>query len=267
MIVHNFDPVLVDLYFLQIRWYSLAYIFGIIFGWIYGKILIQNKYQKINDSSLITKKKFEDLILYLVVGIIIGGRAGYVLFYSPNYYSENFMEIFKIWKGGMSFHGGLVGIIICSLIFSKKNKISFFSITDVIACVSPIGIFFGRIANFINGELYGKISDLPWSVIFPKVDMMARHPSQIYEAILEGILLFIIINYFVTKKNILIKKGSASILFLIYYSIFRIFTEIFREPDVHLGYYYGFFSMGIILSFITLIFGIILYIILQKRNV
>ena len=155
----------------------------------------------------------------------------------------------------MSFHGGLAGVIIAIFIFSKRTKINFFKFSDIVACVSPIGIFLGRIANFINGELYGKISSLPWAIIFPYGGSVARHPSQIYEAILEGIILFILINYLALKKQLLLQTGYISGLFLVAYSILRIFSENFREPDIHLGYFFNYFSMGTILSFITFLAG------------
>ena len=184
---------------------------------------------------------------------------GYVIFYNLEYYIQNFFEIFKIWHGGMSFHGGLLGVIVSIFLFSKKTKTSFFKYSDVVACVAPIGIFLGRIANFINGELYGKISTLPWAVIFPNAGSIARHPSQIYEAILEGLVLFILINFLALKKGLIIKTGYVSSFFLIAYSILRIFSENFREPDNHIGYFLNYFSMGtllsIFLSFITFLAG------------
>jgi phosphatidylglycerol:prolipoprotein diacylglycerol transferase len=155
----------------------------------------------------------------------------------------------------MSFHGGLSGVIIAIFIFSKRTKINFFKFSDIVACVAPIGIFLGRIANFINGELYGKISNLPWAMVFPYGGNVARHPSQIYEAILEGIILFILINYLALKKQLLLQTGYISGLFLVAYSILRIFSENFREPDIHLGYFFNYFSMGIILSSITFLAG------------
>ena len=255
MIVHNFDPVLIDLGLFQIRWYSLAYILGIIIGWMYAvKIINLTTNNKYNFEQIKTSH-FNDLIIYLVVGMVIGGRLGYVFFYNFVYYSENFFEIFKPWQGGMSFHGGLLGVIVSIIFFSKKTKTNFFKFADIVSCVAPIGIFLGRIANFINGELYGKISTLPWAVIFPNGGSMARHPSQIYEAILEGIILFVLINYFALKKQLLFKTGYISGLFLIAYSILRIFSENFREPDIHLGYFFNYFSMGVILSSITFLVG------------
>jgi len=197
MIVHNLNPVLIDLGIFQIKWYSIAYIFAIIFGWMYATFIIKNK----KASIAIKTQDFDDLILYLIFGIILGGRLGYVFFYNFEYYILNPSEIFKVWLGGMSFHGGLVGVIISTFIYSKIYKKKFFEFSDIICCVAPIGLFLGRIANFINGELYGKISNAPWAIIFPNADKIPRHPSQIYEAILEGIVLFAIINFFALKKK------------------------------------------------------------------
>ena len=255
MIVHNFDPVLIDLGLFQIRWYSLAYILGIIIGWMYAvKIINLTTNNKYNFEQIKTSH-FNDLIIYLVVGMVIGGRLGYVFFYNFVYYSENFFEIFKLWQGGMSFHGGLLGVIVSLIFFSKKTKTNFFKFADIVSCVAPIGIFLGRIANFINGELYGKISTLPWAVIFSNGGSVARHPSQIYEAILEGIILFILINYLALKKQFLFKTGYISGFFLVSYSILRILSENFREPDIHLGFFFNYFSMGVMLSTITFLAG------------
>ena len=268
MIVHNFDPVLVDLGLFQIRWYSLAYIFGIVIGWVYAIKIIKFIARNTHNFNPIKKSHFDNLIVYLVLGIILGGRLGYVVFYNFEYYSQNFFEIFKLWQGGMSFHGGLLGVIVSIVIFSKNMNNNFFKFSDIVACAAPIGIFFGRIANFINGELYGKISTLPWSVIFPQGGNLARHPSQIYEAILEGVILFILINYFALKKHLLLKTGYISGLFLILYSIARIIGENFREPDIHLGYFFDYFSMGVILSSLTLLAGcfIIFFVRNNERN-
>jgi len=255
MIVHNFDPVLIDFGLFQIRWYSIAYILGIIIGWVYANKIINTTSRNQYNFEPIKTSAFDNLIIYLVLGIILGGRLGYVFFYNFEYYSQNFLEIFKIWQGGMSFHGGLLGVIIAIYIFSKNKKTDFFKFTDIVSCVAPIGIFLGRIANFINGELYGKISTVPWAVIFPNGGNISRHPSQIYEAILEGVVLFILINYFALKKNLLLKTGYISGLFLILYSILRIFSENFREPDMHLGYFFNYFSMGVMLSSITFLVG------------
>ena len=265
MIIHDFNPVIVDLGLFQVRWYSLAYILGIIIGWMYAikiiKLTTINKY----NFEQIKKSEFDDLIIYLVIGIVLGGRIGYVLFYNFEYYSQNLFEIFKLWKGGMSFHGGLLGIIVSIIFFSKKTNINFFKFADIVSCVAPIGIFFGRIANFINGELYGKISTLPWAIIFPAGGSVPRHPSQIYEAFLEGIILFVLINYFALKKQLLFKTSYISGLFLVSYSILRILSEIFREPDIHLGLFYNYFSLGTLLSMATLVAGLAI-IVSAKKN-
>tara|TARA_B100001175_G_scaffold104642_1_gene88882 strand:- start:262 stop:1035 length:774 start_codon:yes stop_codon:yes gene_type:complete len=246
MFINNFDPVAFEIISIEIRWYSLAYIFGIIIGWLLcKKLLIKNSY--INE-------KFDDYLAYLIIGIIIGGRFGYILFYNFNYYSNNFFDIFKIWQGGMSFHGGLLGVIVVSILFAKKNNQDPFIYMDLVSLVAPIGIFFGRLANFINSELYGIASNVPWSVIFLKVDNLARHPSQLYEAILEGIVLFIILMHF-RKKKFLSKPGTISGLFLIFYSVFRFFVEFYRVPDEQIGYLAFNLSIGQFISLVFLIIG------------
>ena len=198
--IHNFDPVLIDLGLIQIRWYSLAYILGIILGWIYAIKIINNMIKKYN-FTIVKTELFNDLMFYVILGIIFGGRLGYVIFYNFEYYSENLFEILKIWQGGMSFHGGLLGVIIAAVFFSKSKNINFLNFTDIISCAAPIGLFFGRIANFINGELFGKASDLPWAIVFPGGGEITRHPSQIYEALLEGAVLFFLINFLPQEKN------------------------------------------------------------------
>ena len=249
MFINNFDPVAFSLFDINIRWYSLSYIFGILFGWLYAKNLI------IKDHKII--KLFDDLITYLVLGIIIGGRLGYVLFYNINYYLDNILEILFIWHGGMSFHGGLVGVIFSTYIFSKKHSIDEYVLLDCISITAPIGIFFGRLANFINGELVGKLTNMPWGVIFPNIDNNYRHPSQLYEALLEGVLLFILMNIFFFNKNY--KTGMCSIMFLIFYGFFRIISEFFRIPDIDIGYIFEPISMGMLLSIIMIFVGILLY--------
>ena len=261
MFTHNLDPVLFDFGFLAIRWYSLAYIAGILIGWWMGKKIIIKKVK--NTSQQFDLKEFDDLISYLIISIVIGGRAGYIIFYNFDFYISHPLEIIKIWKGGMSFHGALIGIIIGTYFFSVKRKILFPFLLDVIACVSPIGIFFGRIANFINAELVGKTTNVWWGVVFPAVDMLPRHPSQLYEAFLEGIVLLFILNFFIFKKNY--KTGTCSYLFLIFYGVFRIISEFFREPDFQIGYLFNLFSMGTILSLLMLLIGTIIFI-FQKKN-
>jgi len=250
MFINNFDPVAIQIFSLEIRWYSLAYIAGILFGWFVAKkIFIKN--QDIN-------KKFDEYITYLVVGIILGGRIGYILFYNLEFYLNNLIDIFKIWEGGMSFHGGLIGVIIASIIFGKINNHNPFLYMDIVALVAPIGIFFGRISNFINSELYGKVTDLPWSVTFIRIDNIPRHPTQIYEAMLEGVILFLILMNF-KNKNFLLKPGLISSLFLIFYSIFRFYIEFLRVPDVQLGYILFNLTMGQILSIILMLSGVVLF--------
>ena len=250
MFINNFDPVAFQIMSFEIRWYSLAYIAGIIIGWLLCKKILIQKYD-INE-------KFDDYITYLVIGMIIGGRLGYIIFYNFSYYINNFFDIFKVWEGGMSFHGGLIGIIIASILFSKKHNQDSFLYMDLASLVAPIGIFFGRLANFINSELYGTPTDIPWAVTFIQVDNLSRHPSQLYEAILEGVILFLILMYF-KNKDYLKKPGLISGLFLIFYSIFRFFIEFVRVPDEQLGYLIFKLSMGQIISLIFFVIGIILF--------
>ena len=266
MFIHNFDPVLIDLGFFQIRWYSIAYILGILLGWMYAIKIIKSTKNNEYNFKQITTEQFDDLIIYLIIGIVLGGRLGYVLFYNLDYYSQNLLGIFSIWQGGMSFHGGLLGVVISIIIFSKKKQINFFKFSDIISCAAPIGILLGRIANFINGELYGKITTLPWGVIFPSAGNLSRHPSQIYEALLEGIFLFLIINYLALRKKFLYRSGYISAFFLILYSVLRMISEIFREPDIHIGLLFNYFSMGTLLSIITIIFGLFIILFIKKNE-
>ena len=248
MFINNFDPVAFEIFSLEIRWYSLSYIIGLVFGWYYAK----NKL--IKDST--QKECFDDYITYLIISIIIGGRLGYVIIYDPIYFISNPVEIIKIWQGGMSFHGALIGIIIGTYLFCKNKNENIFSYLDVVAVCSPIGIFLGRISNFINSELYGIETNVPWSVKFIKIDDLNRHPSQIYEAIFEGVVLFIIlIMLFSRLRN---TPGIISGYFLILYSFFRFVIEFFREPDQQLGYLFFNLSMGQIISCIALTCGLII---------
>ena len=257
MFINNFDPVAIQIFSTEIRWYSLAYIFGILFAWIYcKKILIKDK----NISIL-----FDDLISYLIIGIILGGRLGYVLFYNIKYYLTNPMEILMIWHGGMSFHGGILGILIATIFFSKKHSLNKYVFLDLISASAPIGIFLGRIANFINSELYGRETDVFWSVVFVKVDNVSRHPSQIYEAIFEGLILFFIM-FILVKKNYLSKNGVISALFLIFYSIFRFFVEFYRVPDEQLGFIILNLTIGQIISLVFFCFGSYLFFVKKNEN-
>ena len=249
MFINNFDPVALEIFSLEVRWYSLAYIFGIIFGWLLAK--------KIFIKNIEVKSKFDDYLTYLIIGIILGGRLGYILIYNLNFYINNPLDIFKIWQGGMSFHGGLIGVIFASIFFAKKNNQNPFLYMDIVALVAPIGILFGRIANFINSELYGTITNLPWAVTFIQVDNLPRHPSQLHEALLEGLFLFLILIYF--RNKFLNKPGIISGLFLIIYSIFRFIVEFYRVPDEQLGYIFLNLTMGQVVSLIFFLSGVILF--------
>ncbi len=253
MFINNFDPVALQIFSFEIRWYSLAYIIGILFGWIVGK--------RFFITNPVLKQTFDDFITYSILAIILGGRLGYVLLYNPKYYFYNFLDIFKIWEGGMSFHGGLIGVILASIMFAKKNNQNPYNYLDVVSIVAPIGIFFGRIANFINSELYGHETNLPWSVKFIQIDNLNRHPSQLYEAIFEGLILFLILIYF-RRKGFMKIPGLISSLFLIFYSFFRFVIEFFRVPDEQLGYLFFNLSMGQIMSLTFFIAGIYL----MKKN-
>ena len=254
MFINNFDPVAFQIFSFEIRWYSLAYIFGIIFGWLYCKKKL------IKDEKLLNL--FDDLIAYLIIGIIIGGRLGYVIFYNFNYYLSNFSEILMVWNGGMSFHGGLIGVVLATTIFCKKHKINSYIFLDLIALAAPIGLFLGRLANFINSELYGRETDVFWSVKFVSIDNISRHPSQIYEAIFEGLILFFILNHF-SKKDNFKNPGLISSMFLIFYSFFRFTLEFFREPDFQIGYLIYQLTLGQFISIIFFFLGIFLYL---KKN-
>ena len=250
MFINNFDPVAIQIFSIEIRWYSLAYITGILLGWILSKRIF------ISNPSL--KEKFDDFITYIILGIIVGGRLGYVIFYNLEYYSNNLTDVFKVWQGGMSFHGGLIGVIAVSIWFSKKNNQDSFSYLDVVSIVAPIGIFFGRIANFINSELYGIETDMPWAVKFIQIDNLYRHPSQLYEAFFEGLILFFILIYF-RNKGFMKISGLISSLFLVFYSTFRFVIEFYRVPDEQLGYLFFNLTMGQIISFAFFLVGAYLF--------
>ena len=257
MFINNFDPIAFQFFSFEIRWYSLAYIIGITLGWLYCKKKL------IKDHHIL--KIFDDFITYLIIGIILGGRIGYVLFYNIKYYLENPIEILMIWSGGMSFHGGLIGVLIATKLFCNKHKVNQFIFLDLVSLSAPIGIFFGRIANFINSELYGRASELPWSVKFILIDNINRHPSQLYEAVFEGIILFLILMYFF-NKNYLEMPGQISALFLIFYSLFRFFIEFFRSPDPQIGYLILNLSLGQLISIIFLILGSLLFYFKKNEN-
>ena len=255
MFINNFDPVAFNIFSLEIRWYSLSYIFGLLIGWYYCKKITSNK---------IVSNTFDDFVSYLIVAIIVGGRLGYVIFYNPNYYLKNPLEILMIWNGGMSFHGALIGIIIASYLFGNKKKINNFLFLDLVAIASPIGIFLGRVSNFINSELYGRPTEIFWGVKFIKIDQLTRHPSQIYEAIFEGLILFMILNLMFKKFEG--KPGLISSIFLIFYSTFRFFIEFTREPDSQIGFLIFNLTIGQIISIIFFISGITLFYLKNEKR-
>lgn len=248
----NIDPNIFTIGPIAIRWYSFAYILGILFAWFLLKYFNKKK-------PIMSEEAWDDWLFWAVMGIVLGGRLGYVLFYSPEFYIQNPLQILAIWQGGMSFHGGLVGSIVAMFLFSKKYKINFLELMDNISIAAPIGLFFGRIANFINMELYGRITNSDFGVIFPNGGDLPRHPSQLYEAILEGLVLFLIL--FVTAKFTKVKEtksGFLSGLFLIGYGSARIFVEQFRQPDEQLGFIFVHVTMGQILSLPLILFGILM---------
>ena len=248
----SIDPILISLGFLDIRWYSLSYIFTFIFGSILIKKL--NK-KSLNNLSDIQIDKF---FVWAVLGVIIGGRVGYVLFYQLQLFFLDPLYIFQIWKGGMSFHGGLIGMILAIYLFAKRNNLSFFYLSDLVSIVAPIGLFLGRVSNFINTELYGRVTDFPFAIIYPLIDNNPRHPSQLYEAFFEGAVLFIILYLIFIKNSKKYTAGIISAYFLILYSIFRFLIEFLREPDSHLGLFLNYFSMGQILCIPILFAGILI---------
>ncbi len=253
------DPVLVNIGPVAIRWYALAYISGIVLGYFFIKHLNARQ-----SEPLLTPKQLEDMMMWAVIGIIIGGRLGYVLFYKPDYYLAHPQDIIAIWKGGMSFHGGLLGVIGAFYVFSRWQKVGYLKLMDLVACAAPVGLFFGRMANFINAELYGRVSDVPWAVIFPYTDGRPRHPSQLYEALLEGALLFTVLYGLIKFTHAAQKPGLLSGVFLIGYGASRAFVELFREPDAHLGFILGPLTMGQLLCVPMLLVGG--YLVFAARN-
>ncbi len=257
----HIDPVAVELGPLVIRWYALAYIAGIVLGFSYISHINRRE-----TPPLLSKKALDDMMLYAVLGIILGGRLGYVLFYKAGYYLHHPLEIAYIWQGGMAFHGGFLGVVFAFWLFAKRYNISWLSVMDRVAAAAPIGLFFGRIANFINGELWGRPApDLPWAMVFPTGGPVPRHPSQLYEAALEGLLLFVIIVCLVRYTKSLQKPGLISGVFLIGYGLSRSIVEFFREPDAHLGFILGPLTMGQLLSVPMIALGVYVIITAHKR--
>ncbi len=244
MIFPDIDPVALELGPLVIRWYALSYVVGILLAYVYVNWLDRLQAARENIPTYFNDKARDDLIMYAVLGIILGGRIGYILFYNLPYYMGHPVEILHIWQGGMSFHGGLLGIFAAYYLFARKYKLQWLRIMDYLATAAPMGLFFGRLANFVNGELYGRVTDSSWGMIFPQSDGLPRHPSQLYEATFEGLVLFIILYFVSTRTRALQYVGLVGGLFLAGYGIARFGVEFFREPDAQLGFILGPLSMG-----------------------
>ena len=261
-----FDPIAISIGPIAIRWYALAYIGGIVLGWIYARSLVK-KEQLWGGPAPITLVQLDDFILWVTIGIIVGGRTGYVLFYNPAFFIQHPAEIFQLWNGGMSFHGGFLGCVAAVMLFARKNEISILSLGDITTAVAPIGILLGRIANFLNRELWGRPADssVPWAMVFPNGGPLPRHPSQLYEAALEGILLFTVLAVMI-RMGALKRPGLILGSFIAIYGLARITGEFFREPDPQLGFLWGGLTMGMLLSVPMIIAGVILVVMAWRRE-
>ena len=245
------DPVAIAIGPFAVRWYALAYIAGILLGWRYALSLARRQ------PVYFEPKLFDDLVLYATLGIVIGGRLGYVVFYNPGYYLAHPLEIFMVWQGGMAFHGGLLGVAVAVILFARRVGAPVLAVGDLVAAAAPIGLLFGRVANFINGELFGRVAvDVPWAMVFPGGGPDPRHPSQLYEAILEGAVLFVVLLVLARTASVRTRPGIVIGAFFVGYGIFRSFVEFFREPDAHLGFIFTFLTMGQILSVPMILFGL-----------
>ena len=244
------DPVLVQFGPLAIRWYALAYIAGIVLGWQIVRRMVQR------PGWSITPEAVDDLVFYVTLGIILGGRLGYVLFYQPGHYLDQPLDMLAVWRGGMSFHGGLVGVIVAAALFARSRGLAFREVVDALAVVTPIGLLFGRLANFINGELWGRVSDVPWAIVFPHAGPEPRHPSQLYEAALEGLVLLAVMLWFAARPYRSEARGTLGGIFLVGYALARITAELFRQPDAQIGFLAGGVTMGQILSVPMLLVGL-----------
>ena len=259
----NVDPVLLQLGPFAIRWYALAYIAGILLGWLYARAIIRTE-RFWGGPAPMTVTDFDDFIVWVTLGIILGGRIGYVLFYNPEYFAAHPLEALEVWKGGMSFHGGFTGCVLAVVLFAKSRGIPVLSLGDVTCAVGPIGLFLGRLANFINGELWGRTSDVPWAMAFPTGGPLPRHPSQLYEATLEGLGLLLLLAICI-RAGALKRPGLIIGLFAIGYAIARSFCELFREPDAQLGFLWNTITMGTLLSAPLFLFGVVLIGIALRR--
>lgn len=248
----DIDPVALAIGPLEIRWYALAYLAGILLGWRYALYLAGLKGE---GKRNITAAVIDDFLPWAIIGVIVGGRLGYVLFYQLEMYLADPLEIIKVWHGGMSFHGGAAGVFVAMAVYSWRHKLSFLRLTDIVACVVPIGLFFGRVANFINGELFGRVTSGPLGMVFPGGGLLPRHPSQLYEAALEGLVLGLVLLFFVHRAAIRARPGLLTGMFIAGYGLARFTIEFFREPDPQIGYIADWLTMGQILSLPMVIGG------------
>jgi phosphatidylglycerol:prolipoprotein diacylglycerol transferase len=247
------DPIAVSIGPFAIRWYALAYIAGLLTGWRYCLALSKK------PPAVARPQDLDDFLVWATLGVVLGGRTGYVLFYRPEYYFANPSEILKVWHGGMSFHGGALGVLVAIILFCRQRKIAFLGMADIIACAVPIGLFFGRIANFINGELWGRPTDVPWAMVFPSdPTQLPRHPSQLYEAGMEGVILFTILYFLQRSDRVREHQGTLTGAFVMGYGCARIVGELFRQPDANLGYIFLGTTMGQLLSAPLVIAGALL---------
>nr|WP_321456186.1 prolipoprotein diacylglyceryl transferase [uncultured Cohaesibacter sp.] len=260
------DPVLITLGPLQIHWYAIAYIVGIILAWLYTKRLVTKPQLWAGNEGPLSTLELDDFVLWATIGIILGGRLGYVVFYNLDVYLQHPAQIFAVWTGGMSFHGGFLGVTIAMILFARAKGISVLSMFDLVAMAAPIGLFFGRIANFINSELWGLPTSLPWGVVFPNGGPEPRHPSQLYEAALEGLLIFLILRIISHTTGALKKPGTIAGTFAILYAIFRTLVELVRVPDSQLGYFSLGTTMGMWLSVPMILAGIAMIIYAQTKK-
>ncbi|WGF90665.1 prolipoprotein diacylglyceryl transferase [Marinivivus vitaminiproducens] len=255
----NIDPVLIQLGPLAIRWYALAYIVGLVVGWRYLRTIVQR------PGWQATPEDIDDLLLWATLGIVLGGRIGYVLFYQFEYYVSRPLEALAVWHGGMSFHGGLIGVITAMILFARSRKLPILDILDGVAIVGPIGLGLGRLANFINGELWGRPTDLPFAMVFPRAGPEPRHPSQLYEAFLEGLVLFLIVDWLGRRARTPESRGLIGGTFMAGYAFFRFMVEFAREPDAQLGYLAGGLTMGQILCLPMFAVGIVAILYSRRR--
>lgn len=247
----NIDPVLIQIGPLAIRWYALAYIVGLVVGWRYLRAIVQR------PGWQLTPEDVDDLLLWATLGIVLGGRIGYVLFYQFDYYASRPFEALAVWQGGMSFHGGLIGVIAAMILFALVRKRPILDVLDGVAIVGPIGLGLGRLANFINGELWGRPTDLPFGVVFPRAGPEPRHPSQLYEAFLEGLVLFLIVDWLGRRTRTPESRGLIGGTFMAGYGLFRFLVEFAREPDPQLGFLAGGLTMGQLLCIPMMLVGIV----------